>query len=152
MGWGLLSLQELQKQQWGSPGELWAGEEEERRGEEGAQAEGSATHHLAPHRHSNTSLLIESNYFPFPFIMISTWRLCWIKYWLLLTIFINTHTHIYLYILHIYIEIFPHSHTSQTFFLAQYGPKTEPPPKGPARCSFVASEKSAKPRGWFLCW
>lgn len=32
MGWGLLSLQELQKQQRGSPGELWAGEGAERRG------------------------------------------------------------------------------------------------------------------------
>lgn len=146
MGWGLLSLQELQKQQRGSPGELWAGEEKERRGLK------HRARHLAPHRQSNTSLLIESNYFPFPFIMISTWRLCWIKYWLLLNIFINTHTHIYLYISHIYIEIFPHSHTSQTFFLAQYGPKTEPVLKGPTRCSFVASGKNAKPRGWFLCW
>lgn len=63
-------------------------------GEEGARAQGSATHHLAPHRHSNTSLFINSNYFPFPFIMINTWRLCWIKYWLPLNIFINTYTHI----------------------------------------------------------
>lgn len=41
--------------------------------------------------------LISSNYCPFPFIMINTCRLRWIKYWLPLNIFTNTHTHTYIF-------------------------------------------------------
>lgn len=37
-----------------------------------------------------------SIYVPFPFIMINTWRLCWIQYWLLQNIFMNTHIWIYI--------------------------------------------------------
>lgn len=33
---------------------------------------------------------IGSNYFPFPFIMINMWGLCWINHWFLLNISINT--------------------------------------------------------------
>lgn len=102
---------------------------------EGAWVRGSATHHLTPHQHSNTSPFINSNYFLFPFIMINTRRLRGIKYWLLLNIYRDS----------------PPS-TSQTFLLAQYGPKTEPVLRGPARYSLAASGKSTKLRGWFLCW
>lgn len=51
-----------------------------------------ASHHLS----INSHFPFISIYFPFPFIMINTWRLCWIKYWLLRNIFINTHIWIYI--------------------------------------------------------
>lgn len=91
----------------GQPGWLWDGEGVERRElDHGARPlTGTAT----------PPSFINSNYFPFPFIMINTWRLCWIKYWLLLNIFIKTHRHIK----SIYRDFPPNTHTSQTFFLAQ---------------------------------
>lgn len=70
---------------------------------------------------------IHSNYFPFPFIMINMWGLCWINYWFLLNISINTPPHVS----YIHTERFlPPTHNSQTFFLAQYGLKTEPVLRG----------------------
>lgn len=58
-------------------------------------AEPAATRSPPAQRHLP---LISSNYCPFPFIMINTCRLRWIKYWLPLNIFTNTHTHIYIYV------------------------------------------------------
>jgi len=110
-------------------------------------AGGSAPHHP----HSNTSPFTNSNYFLFPFIVINTWRLRWIKYWILLSIYINvdTHTYVSLTYIHMHRDIPRLPPTSQIFFLAQYGPRMNWCSGDPHRAD---GGKSTEPRGWFLCW
>lgn len=73
----------------------------------------------AAHQRSNTSPLLTAIISLFPFIMINTYRLCWIKYWLPLNIL---WTHIHTYIAHICRDFTSYlCHLS--VFIAQYGPR-----------------------------